>query len=81
MGLTINTIITLENDEKYIVLNETLYKGSKYFMAMGIDDKKNLIPEKVSILKELIEGIDTYIIKIEDQDLILTITKIFEKQF
>lgn len=27
MGLKTNTIITLENQEKYVVLNETMYGG------------------------------------------------------
>lgn len=69
MGLSINTIITLENNEKYIVLNETFYQGSKYFMVMGVDDNKQVLPEKVAIFKELIEGLDTYIIKIDDPEL------------
>lgn len=69
MGLSINTIITLENNEKYIVLNETFYQGSKYFMVMGVDDNKQVLPEKVAIFKELIEGLDTYVIKIDDPEL------------
>ena len=39
MGLKTNTIITLENNEKYVVLNETMYGGTKYFLVMGIDEK------------------------------------------
>ena len=31
MGLEINTIITLENNEKYQIINENLYNGKKYF--------------------------------------------------
>lgn len=69
MGLSINTIITLKNNEKYIVLNETFYQGSKYFMVMGVDDNKQVLPEKVAIFKELIEGLDTYVIKIDDPEL------------
>lgn len=69
MGLSINTIITLENNEKYIVLNETFYQGSKYFMVMGVDGNKQVLPEKVAIFKELIEGLDTYVIKIDNPEL------------
>ena len=60
MKLEINTIITLENGEKYVVLNETLYEDSKYFMVMGIDDEKQIIPTRVAIFKEVIEGIDNH---------------------
>jgi len=40
MSLKPNTIISLENGEKYVVLNETMYGGVKYFLVMGVDNKK-----------------------------------------
>lgn len=80
MGLTENTIITLENNEKYVVLNETFYDGSKYFMVMGIDSNRQVLPDKVAIFKELIEGLDTYIVKIEDVELKANLTKILKEQ-
>ncbi len=80
MGLTVNTIITLENNEKYIVLNETFYQGSKYFMVMGVDEEKQIIPNNVAIFKELIEGLDTYIVKVEDSDLKNELAKELKEQ-
>jgi len=80
MGLTINTIITLENNEKFVVLNETIYEGNKYFMVMGIDENKEIIPSKVSIVKELVEGIETFIIKITDSELISKLTDVLREQ-
>lgn len=80
MGLSINTIITLENAEKFVVLNETFYEGSKYFLVMGIDENKEIIPSKVSIFKELIEGIETFIIKITDPEIISKLTAILREQ-
>ncbi|MBE6160904.1 MAG: hypothetical protein E7158_01610 [Firmicutes bacterium] len=80
MGLSINTIITLENKEKYVVLNETMYEGKKYFMVMGIDEKKEIIPTKVAIFKEVIEGIDTYIVKVKDSELMSKLTEVLREQ-
>lgn len=80
MGLTINTIITLENNEKFVVLNETFYEGSKYFMVMGIDENKEIIPSKVSIFKEVVEGIETFIVKITEPELISKLTDILREQ-
>lgn len=80
MGLSINTIITLENKEKFVVLNETMYEGIKYFMVMGIDDNKQIIPTKVSIFKEVVEGLDTYIIKVKNSDLMTKLTDILREQ-
>lgn len=80
MGLTVNTIITLENNEKYIVLNETFYQGSKYFMVMGVDEEKQILPNNVAIFKELIEGLDTYIVKVEDSNLKNELAKELKEQ-
>ena len=80
MKLEINTIITLENGEKYVVLNETTYENNKYFMVMGIDDDKQIIPTKVAIFKEVVEGIDIYIVKVKDQKLMAKLTDILREQ-
>ena len=61
MSLRTNTIISLENNEKYVVLNETMYGGNKYFLVMGVDDNKDVIPTNVAIVEEIIDGQDTYV--------------------
>lgn len=80
MGLKINTIISLENNEKYVVLNETMYGGIKYFLVMGVDDKKNIIPNNVAILEEIIEGQDVYVDRVRDPELIVILTRILKAQ-
>ena len=80
MGLKINTIITLENDEKYVVLNETMYGGVKYFLVMGIDAKKDIVPSNIAILEEIIEGTDVFVDRVTDPDLIVILTRILKAQ-
>ena len=80
MGLSINTIITLDNNEKYVVLNETTYENNKYFMVMGIDENKQIIPAKVEILKEVIDGMDTYVTKVSDPELMAKLTEMLKEQ-
>lgn len=80
MGLKINTIITLENNEKYVVLNETMYGGIKYFLVMGVDNNKNIIPNNIAILEEIIEGQDVYVDRVRDQELIIILTRILKAQ-
>lgn len=80
MGLSINTIITLDNSEKYVVLNETTYENNKYFMVMGIDENKQIIPAKVEILKEVIEGMDTYVTKVSNPELMAKLTEMLKEQ-
>ena len=80
MGLKINYIIVLENKEQYIVLKEAMYYGKKYFLAMGLDDNKQVISSKVVILEEHVSGFDTYVSKVVDGDLITVLTRMFKAQ-
>ena len=80
MALKINTIITLENNEKYVVLNETMYGGVKYFLVMGVDEEKNIVPTNVAIIEEIIDGNDTYVNRVRDPELIIILTRILKSQ-
>ena len=80
MGLKTNTIITLENNEKYVVLNETMYGGTKYFLVMGIDEKLEMVPNKVKILEEILDGTDIYVVAVTDTNLISILTRLLKAQ-
>ncbi len=80
MGLEINTIITLENREKYVVLNETMYQGKKYFLAMGIDENKEVISSDVVILEEELEGLDMYVKKVIDSEMLAHLASLLKAQ-
>lgn len=80
MGLSTNTIVVLENAERFIILNQTMYTGKKYFLGMGIDEKKELITSKVVILEEIVSGLDLFVDKVTDQELIKTLTRLFKAQ-
>ena len=80
MGLKINYIIVLENKEQYIVLKEAMYYGKKYFLAMGLDENKEVILSKVVILEEHVSGFDTYVSKVVDGELITVLTRMFKAQ-
>ncbi|MCI9280958.1 MAG: hypothetical protein HFI49_01690 [Bacilli bacterium] len=80
MGLKINHIIVLENKEEYIILNETMYNGKKYFLSMGLNKKREVVTNKVVILEEYISGFDTYVSKVVDSELIAILTRMFKAQ-
>ena len=75
MKIRTNTIITLENNEQYMVLNQTDYEGSSYYLVMGLDQNKEIVENNVAIFKEEIENDDVYIEKVEDSKLIIELTK------
>lgn len=80
MGLSINTIITLENDKKYIILNETLYNGNKYFLAMGVSSKKEIKSSDVVIFLEIVEGLEIYVKIVTDPELKINLSKLLKEQ-
>ena len=80
MSLRTNTIISLENNEKYVVLNETMYGGVKYFLVMGVDENKDIIPTNVAIVEEIIDGQDTYVDRVKDPELIIILPRILKSQ-
>lgn len=80
MGLKINTIIVLENKEEYIILNEAMYLGKKYFLTIGLDENREVIPKKIVILEEYVSGFDTYVSKVVDSELVTILTKMFKAQ-
>ena len=80
MGLKINTIIVLENKEQYIVLKEAMLHGKKYFLAMGLDENREVISSNVVILEERVSGVDTYVSKVVNLDLITVLTRMFKAQ-
>ena len=80
MNLAVNSIMTLENNLRYVLLNETEYLGKKYFLAMEIDDKKEVIPSNVAIFEEIKDLFNIYVEKVNDSELIVTLTKLLKAQ-
>ena len=79
MSLNINTIIHLEGDERFVLLSETEYEGSHYFLAMGVDENREVIPQKVAILEEIAEDDDIYVDRVTDPDLVVILTGILKR--
>lgn len=80
MKIKINTIVTLENFEKFMILSETMYENAHYFLVMGLDESKEPDASKVAIFKEETEEDDVYVEKITDSDTIITLTKLLKSQ-
>lgn len=80
MRLKINSIITLENSKKYLLLNEVEYQDANYFLAIGVTKEKELIPNNVAILKCSDEDSMIYVEIMEDPFLIMKLTNIMKTQ-
>ncbi|MBO4601040.1 MAG: DUF1292 domain-containing protein [Bacilli bacterium] len=80
MKLEVNKIARLNNDEKYIILNELDYDGNKYYLTMGLISDNEYDSSKVIILKETKDGNGYYVEKVIDKDLLYELTKQFKEQ-
>ena len=80
MKLELNTIARLNNDEKYIILNELDYNEKKYYLTMGIIGENEIDSNKVIILEEIKDDQGYYVEKVIDSDLLLTLTRLFRDQ-
>ena len=80
MEIKVNTIITLENGEKYVVLNETLYQNNKYYLVMGMDENKEVIQSKVAIFEQVKINEEVYVEKVNDSKLIIELTNLLKSQ-
>ncbi len=80
MQIKINSMITLDNQERYIVLNETSYENETYYLVMGMDEKKEVVESKVAIMKLVLKNEETYVERVTDSKLILTLTNLLKSQ-
>ncbi len=80
MKIQTNSIITLSNNEKYMVLNEATYEDNHYYLVMGVDANQEIISSKVAIFKEEDENNEIYVSKVSDSKLIIELTKLLKSQ-
>ena len=80
MKLELNTIVRLNNDEKYIILNQITEDNKDYFLTMGIIKDNEIDSSKVVILEELKDEDGYYVEKVIDSDLLLKLTRLFKDQ-
>ena len=50
----INKIITLANNDKYLVLNQAYYKGNNYFFVVGVTSDEQDVTDEFRLLEEKI---------------------------
>jgi hypothetical protein len=78
--MEINTIVTLEDNSKYYLADETYQNGKKYFLGNKLDENEE--PTDVSeIFEENLENGDTYLDIIDDPELLKSLGTIFTANF
>lgn len=80
MKIELNSIIKLNNNEKFIVLNYLKEDGRDYYLTMGVKENEEIDSSKVVIIEELKDDEGFYIEKVIDSELLLKLTKLFRDQ-
>ncbi len=74
--MKLDTVVTLEGNEKYYLADETIQNDVKYFLANKLDEDEELTIESC-IFEEIQEGEDFYLEEIEDIDKLKYLNTVF----
>jgi len=76
----INNILTFEEDEKYIVINQALYQNKNYFLVAKVTPDEEEVTDEFKLLEET-EMIGEKALQIvTDQKIIDLLTKYFKEK-
>lgn len=74
----INNILTLDNDEKYIVLNQALYQNKNYFLVAKVTDDEEDVLDEFKLLEEIEINGEKALQLVNDKKVIELLTKYFQ---
>ena len=68
-----DTLVTLDDNTNYALLDETIIDGKKYFFAVKVDDKTGNPTSEYEIFEEEVDGDDIYMNTLEESNFKQTI--------
>lgn len=71
----INSILELANNEKYVVINQAVYKGTNYFLIARISDDEKDLTGDIKIVEEKLKNGVLGIELVKDVKLLELLTK------
>jgi hypothetical protein len=74
--MKVDTIVTLDNNERYYLTDETEQNESKYFIGSKVDSENNLLLDS-NIFEEKQENDKYYLEEVKDKDLFNYLAAIF----
>ena len=76
----INNILTLDNDEKYIVLNQAIYQGKNYYLVAKVTPDEEDVLDEFGLLEETEVDGQKAVTIVKDDKTIELLTKYFKPQ-
>lgn len=75
--MKVNNIILLEDNQKYLLLDETIYEDKKYFYAVKVTDDTLQPTEKYKFLEQKQDIENVYVSEVKDEEIISALLVIF----
>lgn len=79
MNININDVITLHNDEKYLVLADTLYHDYKYYYLIEVTEDGEEVGDRFKIVKERKDNDQIILMDVKDHEELDTVRKLLSE--
>ena len=79
--MKVDTIITLSNNSKYLLIDETSIEDKNYFYAIGVKDDLETVTGEYIFVEEIQRDNKTFIKKVEDKQIKDFLLTIFTKNY
>ena len=73
----INNILTLDNNEKYMVINQALYQNKNYFLVAKVTDDEEDVTDEIKLLEETDVNGQKAVQLVTDESIIELLAKYF----
>ena len=80
MHIDVDSVITLDNNLNYLILDKVNHNDNDYYLAVEVDANDEPL-EKNVILKEVNENGDKFVIEETDENVIKDLIVLFTKSF
>ena len=80
MDIKLHTVLTLDNNQKYVVVAKTEQRGVSYDYLLQLAPNGITLRNKAAIVKEEKENNSVYVIQVNDENLLKTLAPLFESQ-
>lgn len=81
MLINLNDILTLDNNERYIVMAGIVYEKCKYYYLLQLDENDNIANYRAKIMKEPQNNINLKLIDITDMEEEKTVRNLLNESF
>ena len=74
----INQTIILPNGDKHLILDQTIYNNTSYFLTCRINNE-NKFTKEFSIVEEIVDNNEYYVKTVKDQEILKYLLETFKK--